>query len=63
MKNKQTLTKIIIAVVLVLGISLIQHTPSAIADVPLQEDVSNVIHIDVTYDPGTKTFSAGGFSS
>ena len=63
MKNKQNLIKIIIALVLVFGISLMQHTPSAIADVPLQSDMSNVVHIDVTYDPGTKTFSAGGFSS
>jgi len=63
MKNKHNLLKIIIALVLVFGISLMQHTPSAIADVPLQTDTSNVIHIDVTYDPGTKTFSAGGFSS
>lgn len=62
MKNKQNLIKIIIALVLVLGISLMQHTPTAVADVPLQEDISNVIHIDVTYDPGTKTYSAGGFS-
>lgn len=63
MKNKQNLLKIIIALVLVFGITLVQHTPSAIADVPLQTDMSNVVHIDVTYDPGTKTFSAGGFSS
>ncbi len=62
MKNKQNLIKIVIAIVLVLGISLMQHTPSAIADVPLQTDTSNVVHIDVTYDPGTKSFSAGGFS-
>lgn len=63
MKNKQNVIKIVIALVLVFGISLMQHTPSAIADVPLQTDASNVVHIDVTYDPGTKTFSAGGFSS
>ena len=60
--NNSILIKVIIALVLVLGSSLMQHTPSAIADVPLQEDVSNVIHIDVTYDPLSKTFSAGGFS-
>lgn len=63
MINKQNLFKIIIALVLVLGVSLMQHTPSAVADVPLQGDTSNVIHIDVTYDPITRTFSAGGFSS
>jgi len=63
MKNKQNLLKIIIAIVLVLGISLMQHTPSAIADVPLQTDTTNVVHIDVTYDPASQTFSAGGFSS
>jgi len=63
MKNKQNLIKIIIALVLVFGISLMQHTPSAIADVPLQTDLSNVVHIDVTYDPASQTFSAGGFSS
>lgn len=63
MNNKQNLIKLIIALVLVFGISLMQHTPSAIADVPLQTESSNVIHIDVTYDPGTKTYSAGGFSA
>ena len=63
MKNKENLLKLVIALVLVFGISLMQHTPSAIADIPLQTESSNVIHIDVTYDPGTRTYSAGGFSA
>lgn len=63
MKKKSNLIKIFIAVILVLGISVMQHTRSAVADIPMQEGPVNRIYIDVTYDPNTETYSLGGFSS
>lgn len=63
MKNKATIIKLVIAIILVLGISVMQHTPSAVADIQPQTEPTNRIVIDVTYDPGTQTFSLGGFSA
>lgn len=63
MKKNTNLIKIIIALILVLGISLMQHNRSAVADIPAQEGPVNRIFIDVTYDPNTETYSLGGFSS
>jgi hypothetical protein len=64
MKKNTNLLKLIIAIVLVLGISVMQHTPSAVAEIPMQQDgPANRIYIDVTYDPVTQTYSLGGFSS
>lgn len=64
MKIKNNYLKLIIAIVLVLGISLVQHTPTAVAEIPMQADTpTNRIYIDVTYDPGTQTYSLGGFTA
>lgn len=64
MKKKTNLIKIAIAIVLVLGFTFMQHSQSAVADIPAQEtEPANKIVIDVTYDPGTQTYSLGGFSS
>jgi hypothetical protein len=61
--KKHYLLKFIIAFTLVFGLSLLHHTPSAIADVPLEGEGNNLIRIDLTYDVAEKTYSAAGFSS
>lgn len=64
MKNKKNIIKLIIAIILVLGITMLQHSRSAIADLRSEgSEPTNKIFIDVTYDPGTQTYSLGGFSS
>ncbi|MGI6258886.1 MAG: hypothetical protein ACOYKC_03415 [Anaerolineaceae bacterium] len=64
MKNKKHIIKLIIAIILVFGISVLQHSSSAIADLRSEgSGPTNKIYIDVTYDPSTQTYSLGGFSS
>lgn len=60
--KKHRLLKFIIALVLVFGITLMQHTPAAIADVPLDGAGTNTVHIDATYDPASRTYSIAGMS-
>lgn len=47
---------------MVLGIVFVQQPPMAIAEIAKQVP-TNLVHIDITYDPGTKTYSMGGFSA
>ena len=60
--KKHRFLKFIIALVLVFGITLMQHTPAAIADVPLDGAGTNTVHIDATYDPASRTYSIAGMS-
>lgn len=63
MNKTPTFIKLLLAVILVLGIVMVQKPPMATAEIAKQEDPANVVHIDITYDPGTKTYSLGGFSA
>jgi len=63
MNKTPTFIKLLLAVILVLGIVMVQQPPMATAEIAKQTDASNVVHIDITYDPGTKTYSMGGFSA
>lgn len=63
MNKTPTLVKILLALILVLGAALAHQPPAATAEIARQEDPVNLIHIDITYDPGTKTYSMGGFSA
>ena len=60
--KKHRFLKFIIALVLVFGITLMQHTPAAVADVPLDGAGTNTVHIDATYDPASRTYSIAGMS-
>lgn len=60
--KKHRFLKLVIALVLVFGITLMQHTPAAIADVPLDGAETNTVHIDATYDPASRTYSIAGMS-
>ncbi|MBP7197471.1 MAG: hypothetical protein KBA05_08695, partial [Anaerolineaceae bacterium] len=63
MNKTPTFIKLLLAVILVLGIVMMQRPPMATAEIIKQEDPTNLVHIDITYDPGTKTYSMGGFSA
>ena len=63
MNKTPTFIKLLLAVILVLGIVMVQQPPMATAEIAKQEDPTNLVHIDITYDPGTKTYSMGGFSA
>jgi len=63
MNKTPTFIKILLAVILVFGIALVQQPPIATAELARQDDPVNLVHIDITYDPGTKTYSMGGFSA
>lgn len=63
MNKTPTFIKLLLAVILVLGIVMVQQPPLATAEIAKQEDPANLVHIDITYDPGTKTYSMGGFSA
>lgn len=63
MNKTPTFIKLLLAVILVLGIVMVQQPPMATAEIAKQDDPANLIHIDITYDPGTKTYSMGGFSA
>jgi len=63
MNKTPTFIKLLLAVILVLGIVMVQQPPMATAEIAKQTDPSNLVHIDITYDPGTKTYSMGGFSA
>ena len=52
MNKTPTFIKLLLAVILVLGLVLVQQPPMAIAEIAKQEVPTNLIHIDVTYDPG-----------
>lgn len=63
MNKTPTFIKILLAVILVVGIALVQQPPIATAELARQDDPVNLVHIDITYNPGTKTYSMGGFSA
>jgi len=63
MNKTPTFIKLLLAVILVLGVLMAQQPPMATAEIAKQEDPTNLVHIDITYDPGTKTYSIGGFSA
>jgi len=63
MNKTPTFIKLLLAIVLVLGIVMTQQPPMATAEIAKQEGPTNTVHIDVTFDPGTKTYSLGGFSA
>lgn len=63
MNKTPTFIKLLLAVILVLGIVMVQQPPMATAEIAKQEVPTNLVHIDVTYDPGTKSYSMGGFSA
>lgn len=63
MNKTPTIVKLLLAFVLVVGVILIKQPPMATAEIALQETPTNLIYIDVTYDPGTKTYSLGGYSA
>lgn len=63
MNKTPTFIKLLLAVILVLGIVMVQQPPRATAEIAKQEVPTNLVHIDITYDPGTKTYSMGGFSA
>lgn len=63
MNKTPTFIKLLLAVILVLGIVMVQQPPMATAEIAKQTDPTNLVHIDITYDPGTKTYSMGGFSA
>jgi hypothetical protein len=63
MNKTPTFIKLLLAVILVLGILMVQQPPMATAEIAKQEVPTNLVHIDVTYDPGTKSYSMGGFSA
>ncbi|NLI41188.1 MAG: hypothetical protein GX421_08430, partial [Caldisericales bacterium] len=63
MNKTPTFIKLLLAVIMVLGIVFVQQPPMAIAEIAKQEVPTNLVHIDITYDPGTKTYSMGGFSA
>ena len=63
MNKTPVFIKLILAVILVLGVVLVNQPPMATAELAKQEEPTNLVHIDVTYDPGTKTYSVGGFSA
>lgn len=63
MNKTPTFIKLLLAVILVLGIVMVQKPPMATAEIAKQEIPANLIHIDITFDPGTKTYSMGGFSA
>lgn len=55
--------KVLLAIVVVIGFTLVGNQPAVIAEVPQQAESTNHVFIDVTYDPGTKSYSMGGFSA
>lgn len=63
MNKTPTIVKLLLAFVLVVSVILIKQPPMATAEIAWQEAPTNLIHIDVTYDPGTKTYSLGGYSA
>ncbi len=63
MNKTPTFIKLLLAVILVLGIVMVQQPPMATAEIAKQEVPTNLVHIDITYDPGTKSYSMGGFSA
>ncbi len=63
MNKTPTFIKLLLAVILVLGILMVQQPPLATAEIAKQEVPTNLVHIDITYDPGTKSYSMGGFSA
>ncbi len=63
MNKTPTFIKLLLAVIMVLGIVFVQQPPMATAEIAKQEVPTNLVHIDITYDPGTKTYSMGGFSA
>jgi len=63
MNKTPTFIKLLLAVILVLGMLMVQQPPMATAEIAKQEIPANLVHIDVTYDPGTKSYSIGGFSA
>ena len=63
MNKTPTFIKLLLAIILVLGVVMVQRPPMATAEIAKQTDPTNLVHIDITYDPGTKTYSLGGFSA
>lgn len=63
MNKTPTIVKLLLAVILVLGVVMVQQPPMATAEIAKQEVPTNLVHIDITYDPGTKSYSLGGFSA
>ncbi len=63
MNKTPTFIKLLLALILVLGVVMTQQPPMATAEIAKQDGPTNMVHIDVTFDPGTKTYSLGGFSA
>lgn len=63
MNKTPILIKVLLAIILVFGVAMAQQPPAATAELASQEVPTNLVHIDITYDPGTKTYSLGGFSA
>ena len=63
MNKTPTFIKLLLAVILVLGVVMVQQPPMATAEIAKQEGPTNTVHIDITFDPGTKSYSLGGFSA